>query len=126
MLRARARACVCGCVCVDVCGAQYVAEREAFIATTIHQLRGTNPFDWRHLTLQIKFSKEGVWQQGQDWGGLTKAFVKFMSECLFDVRFIACLRSLTLMLMLVLTCSYPKAYARACADTIYPYTELIW
>ena len=25
-----------------------------------------------------------AWFQGQDWGGLTKAFVKLMSECLFD------------------------------------------
>ena len=61
-----------------------IAKREDFIAKTIQQLAGSNPHDWRHLTLQIKFSLDGRWQEGIDWGGLTKAFCKFMSECLFD------------------------------------------
>jgi hypothetical protein len=61
---------------------QYLKDREKFIAATIKELRGTNPIDWRHKTLQIKF----LAQQGLDWGGLTKAFIKFMSDCLFDVR----------------------------------------
>ena len=61
-----------------------IAKREDFIAKTIQQLAGKNPHEWRHLTLQIKFSLDGRWQEGIDWGGLTKAFCKFMSECLFD------------------------------------------
>jgi hypothetical protein len=70
--------------------AAYVAQREKFISETIKELarsdgnHSNNPLDWRHLTLQIKFSVAGQWQMGVDWGGLTKAFVKFMSECLFD------------------------------------------
>lgn len=54
--------------------------REKFIAAAIRELRGTDPLDWRHKTLQIRFHG----QQGVDWGGLSKAFVKLMTECLFD------------------------------------------
>lgn len=54
--------------------------REKFIADTIRELRGTDPLDWRHKTLQIRF----LGQQGVDWGGLTKAFVMLMTESLFD------------------------------------------
>ena len=62
---------------------EYLKDREKFIAATIKQLHGTDPIDWRHKTLQIRF----LAQQGLDWGGLTKAFIKAMSDCLFDVRF---------------------------------------
>eukprot|EP01048_Picozoa_sp_COSAG05_P000496 COSAG05_NODE_13_length_36464_cov_294.169449_22_plen_855_part_00 len=85
-----------GATVVDKC--TYLSEREAFIEETMEQLKGVDPTQWRDRTLQIKFRLPGCagvgcsqpgcnhFMQGVDWGGLTKAFIRMMSDCLFDVE----------------------------------------